>query len=44
MAEYKMIRIRLSTWRRIRRTFPSIKGESFSDYLERLNMELKNEP
>lgn len=38
---YKMIKFRLSSWRTLRGAFPGDKTESFSDYIERVAKELK---
>jgi predicted RNA-binding protein with PIN domain len=41
--KYKMLRIRLSSWNKLRRVFYGRKNETFSDYIERIAKELKNE-
>lgn len=33
--KYKVIRIKLSTWRELRHLFPGKRGESIADYLDR---------
>ena len=43
MIKYKQLRIRLSSWKKLRRQFYGRKGENFSDYIERVAEELKNE-
>jgi len=34
--EYKMIRFRLSSWKKLRRAYKARKDENFSDYIERI--------
>ena len=34
--EYKSLRIKLSSWRKLRRAFYGRKDETFSDYIERI--------
>ena len=41
MKDYKMLRIRLSSWNKIRREFYGRKDENFSDYIERVAKYLK---
>ena len=36
MKEYKHLRIRLSSWKKLRRAYPGRKDENFSDYIERI--------
>jgi len=36
MIKYKQLRIRLSSWMKLRRAFYGRKNENFSDYLERI--------
>ena len=37
---YKQLKIRLGSWRKLRGAIPGLKGENFSDYLERVAMEV----
>ena len=39
--EYKMLRLRLSSWNKLRRIFYGRQNETFSDYIERIAEELK---
>jgi len=39
--EYKQVRFRLSSWRKLRRAFYGRKDETFSDYIERIAQEIK---
>jgi len=34
--EYKQVKFRLSSWRKLRRAYYGRKGETFSDYIERI--------
>ena len=40
--EYKSLRIKLSSWRKLRRAFYGRKDETFSDYIERLSELVRN--
>jgi len=40
---YKSLKIKLSSWNKLRRAFYGRKNETFSDYIERVAKELKNE-
>ena len=42
MKEYKQVKFRLSSWRKLRRQFYGRLNETFSDYIERIEMYLKN--
>ncbi len=37
MKSDRMLRIRISTWRRLRHTFPGVKGETMGEYIDRLS-------
>ena len=39
--KYKYVRLRLSSWNKLRRVFYGRKDETFSDYIERIAEELK---
>ena len=41
--EYKQVKFRLSSWKKLRRQFYGRKNETFSDYIERVAKELKND-
>ena len=38
----KMIRLRRTTWRRLRKAFPALRGETACDYVDRLSREISN--
>jgi predicted RNA-binding protein with PIN domain len=40
---YKSVKFKLSSWNKLRRAFYGRKNETFSDYIERIAKELKNE-
>lgn len=39
--KYKSLKIKLSSWNKLRRAFYGRKNETFSDYIERIAEELK---
>lgn len=39
---YKQVKFRLSSWNKLRRSFYGRKGETFSDYIERIAKHLEN--
>jgi|GEM_PF-6198082 hypothetical protein len=39
--QYKSLKIKLSSWNKLRRYFYGRKNETFSDYLERITKEIK---
>ena len=41
--KYKQVRFKLSSWNKLRREFYGRKNESFSDYIERIAKEMKND-
>ena len=41
--KYKSLKIKLSSWNKLRRIFYGRKNETFSEYLERLAEEIKND-
>ena len=41
--KHKMVKFKLSSWNKLRRVFYGRKDETFSDYIERIAEELKNE-
>lgn len=41
--EYKYFRLRFETWKRLKKVFPPLdKDETFSNYIDRLAVEVKN--
>jgi len=40
---YKFLRLKTSSWKKLRRVFYGRQGETFSDYIERIAKELKND-
>jgi len=40
---YKSVKFKLSSWRKLRRTFYGRKNETFSDYIERVAEYIKEE-
>ena len=41
--EYKQVKFSLSSWNKLRRAFYGRKNETYSDYIERIAEDLKNE-
>ena len=39
--QYKQVKFRLSSWKKLRRAFYGRKNETYSDYIERIAEELK---
>ena len=40
--QYKMVKFKLSSWRKLRREFYGRKNETFSDYIERVAQSYKD--
>jgi len=43
MVEYKSIKCKMSSWKKLKRAFYGRKNETLSDYIERIAEELKND-
>lgn len=41
--KYKQVKFRLSSWRKLRGAFKGNKDETFSDYIERVASEVKDD-